>query len=143
LVDAGPGSADRVGHRDRHQDGGQEQHATVQPLTGVAADHERSEQADHDADRDTAQQHVATVLAGQRRCIGAAYPGHPGVHAGVYLLLDPLEEGRHHRVAVLGAQLLVSRRRGPDPGDDLTPGSGVRLARTRHPLARRGLDLVV
>ena len=33
----------------------------------------------------------------------AARLGHPGVHAGVYLLLDPLEEGCHHRVAVLGA----------------------------------------
>jgi hypothetical protein len=69
--------------------------------------------------------------------------GHPGVHAGVYFLLDPLEEGRYYRVAVLGTQLLVSRRGGADLGDHLAPGGGVRLTRARHPRTGRGLDLVV
>jgi hypothetical protein len=115
-------------------------------LTRIAADHGYGDAADEDADRDAPPERAPAVLVG--RGLGAARfragrVRHPGLHPGGYLLLDPVQEGRHHRIAVLGPQLLVSRRGGADIGDHLAAGSSIRLARTRHPPAGRGLDLVV
>jgi len=115
-------------------------------LTRIAADRGYGDPADDDADRDAPPERTPAVLVGRRLRAGRSRAGcfrHPGLHPGGHLLLDPVQEGRHHRVAVLGPQFLVGRRGGADLGDDLAPGLGVRLAGLRHPLAGRGLDLVV
>ena len=110
-------------------------------LTGIAADRGHGDSADDDADRDAPPERAPAVLSD--RCLRAGRSGHPGLHPGGYLLLDPVQEGRHHRVAVLGPQFLVSRGGGPDLGDHLAAGGRVRLPGARHPLAGRRLDLVV
>ena len=115
-------------------------------LTGIAADRGYGDPADDDADRDAPPERTPAVLVGRRLRAGrsrAACSRRPGLHPGGYLLLDPVQEGRHHRVAVLGPQFLVSRRGGADLGDHLPAGGRVGLAGARHPLAGRRLDLVV
>ena len=77
----------------------------MQPLVGVAADRDGGECADADADRDAFQQRTRTVLAGRR--LRQAGGREMRVDAGVYLLFDFLQEGRHHGVAVLRPQLIV------------------------------------
>ena len=110
-------------------------------LARVAADRGYGDPADDDADRDAPPERAPAVLVGRR--LRAGRFRHPGLHPGGYLLFDPVQEGCHHRVAVLGPQFLVSRRGGADLGDYLAAGGRVRLARARHPLAGRRLDLVV
>jgi len=138
-----PGHAD---HREDHRGNQQHQHEAVCVLTRIAADRGHRDAADDDADRDAPPERAPTVLIGRRPwagCFRAVCFRHPGLHPGGYLLLDPVQEGRHHRVAVLGPEFLVSRRGGADLGDHLAAGGRVRLARARHPLAGRTLDLVV
>jgi hypothetical protein len=124
----------------------QHQHQAVRVLTGIAADRGHGDSADDDADRDAPPQRAPAVLVGRHPragCFRAVRFCHPGLNPGSYLLLDPVQEGRHHRVAVLGPQFLVRRRSGADLGHHLAAGGRVRLARVRHPLARRRFDLVV
>jgi len=138
---------DRAGRREDHHARQHEQHQAVRMLVSVAADGGYDENADGDADRDAPQHRPPAVLVRRRRRSRSRRTAggfrHPGLHPDGYLLLDPVQEGCHHRVAVLGPQLFVGRRGGLDLGDHLAPGGGVRLPRARHPLARRGLDLVV
>jgi hypothetical protein len=79
----------------------------VQSLTRVAADRDGGESADADADRDAFQQRAPAVLV--RRCLRAARGPQPRVDAGGYFFFDFLQEGCHHRVAVLGTQLVMGR----------------------------------
>jgi hypothetical protein len=137
---------DRAGHREDHRASYQYQHEALPVLARIAADRGYGDPADDDADRDAPPGRAPAVLVGRRLRAGRSRAGcfrHPGFHPGGYLLLDPVQERRHHRVAVLGPQFLVSRRGGADLGDHLAAGGRVRLARARHPLAGRGLDLVV
>jgi len=132
--------------RARHREGHQYQHEAVFVLTSVAADRGYGDPADDDADRDAPPERAPAFLTGRHSRAGRIRAGrfrHPGLHPGGYLLFDPVQEGCHHRVAVLGPQFLVSRRGGADLGDYLAAGGRVRLARARHPLAGRRLDLVV
>jgi hypothetical protein len=79
----------------------------VQPLIRIAADRDDGESADADADRDTFQQRAPTVLVRRR-----LWPGRgpqTRVDAGGYFFFDFLQEGCHHRVAVLGTQLVMGR----------------------------------
>ena len=141
-----PNLPDRPGHREGHRADHQDQREAVRVLIGIAADRGHGDPADDDADRDAPPERAPAFLAGRHLLDGAppaGRGGHPGLHPGGYLLLDPVQEGRHHRVAVLGPQFLVSRRGSTDLGDHLTAGGRVRLARARHPLAGRCLDLVV
>jgi hypothetical protein len=137
---------DRADGREDHRADQQDQHQAVRVLAGVAADRGHGDPADDDADRDAPPERAPAFLTGGHSWAGCLRAGrfrHPGLHPGGYLLFDPVQEGCHHRVAVLGPQFLVSRRGGADLGDYLAAGGRVRLARARHPLAGRCLDLVV
>ena len=115
-------------------------------LARIAADRGHGDPADDDADRDAPPERAPAFLTGGHSWAGRLRAGrfrHPDLYPGGYLLLDPVQERRHHRVAVLGPQFLVGRRGGADLGDHLAAGRRVRLARARHPLAGRRLDLVV
>jgi hypothetical protein len=130
----------------------------MQPLSSIAADCDHGNSGDADADRDAFQQRAPTVLV--RRRLRPACLREARVNAGVYLLLDFLQEGRHDRVAVLGTQLTVGRGGGADLigrqcrstradtfclafRDDPAPRGGIRLTCARHPATGRVLDLVV
>ena len=82
----------------------------MQPLTRVAADRDGGESADADADRDAFQQRAPAVLVGRR--LRPACGPQTRVDAGGYFFFDFLQEGCHHRVAVLGAKLMVRPGRG-------------------------------
>jgi hypothetical protein len=133
---------DRADDREYRHGNQQHQHQAVRVLTGTAVNRGHGESADDDADRDAPPERAPAILVGwDLRAVRGIC--HPGLHPGGYLLLDAVQEGRHHRVAVLGPQFLVSRRGGSDLGDHLAAGGRVWLARALHPLAGRRLDLVV
>jgi hypothetical protein len=137
---------DRAGHREDHRASYQYQHEALPVLARIAADRGYGDPADDDADRDAPPERTPAFLTSGHSGAGRLRTGrfrHPDLHPRGYLLLDPVQEGRHHRVAVLGSQFLVSRRGGADLGDHLAAGGRVRLARARHPLAGRCLGLVV
>jgi hypothetical protein len=137
---------DRASHREDHRARYQYQHEALPVLARIAADRGHGDPADDDADRQAPPERAAAVLVGRHPCAGYFRAGrfrHPGLYPGGYLLLDPVQEGRHHRVAVLGPQFFVSRGGGADIGDHFTAGRRVRLAGARHPIAGGRLDLVV
>jgi hypothetical protein len=110
---------------------------SVQTFIGIAADREESNAAGTDADGGTLQQCVQVVSFGWRCWLAPAREAR--VNAGVDFLVDFLEEGSHHRVAVLRAKLIVRRgggvnvltgQRGVTHAESVAPSAQASIGRT-------------
>ncbi len=100
------------GGRAYHREKNEHPENPVQTFIGIAADHEKSNAAEADAEDDALQQRARVVSFRWRRWLASTREAR--VNAGVDFLVDFREERCHHRVAVLRAQLIVRRGRGAD-----------------------------
>jgi hypothetical protein len=89
------------GSRAYHREKKEHPENTVHTFTGIAADREKGNTAGTNADEDPLQQRARVFSFGWRCWLG--HTREARVHAGVDFLVDFVEEGCHHRVAVLRA----------------------------------------
>jgi hypothetical protein len=103
-----PSCPDRACRPDEHDEDQQQPEHSVQPLIGVAADHEGGHGTDTDADRDPLHKDAPPVVGSDGR--GRLAPGgEVCVDAGGYLAVDLLKERGHYRVAVLRTKVVMHR----------------------------------